>query len=138
MAKKDIKNEKSKNGFGKEVKSELKKVTWPTPKQLVNDTSAVLSIVIIVALIVFILDVCFENINKFGVEKLKNAVSSNTEGAEDEDSEDTSDVELIDGSTYTTDDSSDEITLDGTEETTETDTQVVEGEETTSEAEVTE
>ena len=29
MTKKDIKNDSKKNNFGKELKSELKKVTWP-------------------------------------------------------------------------------------------------------------
>ncbi len=77
MAKKDVNNEK-KNNFSKELKSEMRKVTWPTFKELVNSTSAVISIVIIVAVIVFILDVCFENLNKFGVEKLKAFVSDET------------------------------------------------------------
>ena len=78
MAKKDVNNEKKKNNFSRELKSEMKKVTWPTFKELVNSTSAVISIVIIVAVIVFILDVCFENLNKFGVEKLKAFVSDET------------------------------------------------------------
>lgn len=77
MAKKDVNNEK-KNNFSKELKSEMRKVTWPTFKELVNSTSAVISIVIIVSVIVFILDVCFENLNKFGVEKLKAFVSDET------------------------------------------------------------
>lgn len=77
MAKKDVNSEK-KNNFSKELKSEMKKVTWPTFKELVNSTSAVISIVIIVAVIVFILDVCFENLNEFGVEKLKAFVSDET------------------------------------------------------------
>ena len=45
MAKKDMNKEKNKNNFFKELKSELKKVTWPTLKKLVNNTSAVISIV---------------------------------------------------------------------------------------------
>ena len=67
MAKKENK-EKKKNNFVKELKSELKKVSWPTFKKLVNNTSVVIFIVLIVAAIVFVLDVCFENLNKFGVE----------------------------------------------------------------------
>jgi len=103
MAKNDMK--KDNKNFGKELKSELKKVTWPTFKELVNNTSAVISIVVIVAAIVFILDVCFENLNKFGVEKLKKLVSSDTETTEqvDENSELLEDeTELIDSSETTT------------------------------------
>lgn len=83
MAKKDVNNEK-KNNFGKDLKSEMKKVTWPSLKELVSSTSAVISIVLIVAAIVFVLDVCFENLNKFGVDKLKALVSSDTEQIENE------------------------------------------------------
>ena len=97
MAKKENSNEKSRNNFFRELKSELKKVTWPTFKKLVNNTSAVISIVLIVSIIVFILDVCFENLNKFGVGKIKTLVSTETENVED--NEETTDldegVELI-------------------------------------------
>ena len=47
MAKKDVMKDK-KNNFGKELKSELKKVTWPSFKQLVNNTYAVVAIVLII------------------------------------------------------------------------------------------
>lgn len=82
MAKKDVNKEKNKNNFFKELKSELKKVTWPTLKKLVNNTSAVISIVLIVCVIVFVLDVCFENLNSLGIERLKKLVSSDTENVE--------------------------------------------------------
>lgn len=78
MAKKELNKEKNKN-FGKELKSELKKVSWPTFKQLVNNTTAVITIVLIVSAIVFVLDVCFESLNDFGIGKLKALVSSNAE-----------------------------------------------------------
>lgn len=68
------KEEKNKaNGF-KNLKQELKKVVWPTPKQLVNNTVAVITIVLITAVIVFALDFTFEKVNEFGVEKLKSSV----------------------------------------------------------------
>ena len=73
-AKKGDKNSKSKKSFLKDFKAELKKVTWPTPKQLVNNTTAVIVIVLITALTVFVLDFVFENLNKYGVEKLKTVV----------------------------------------------------------------
>ena len=48
MAKKESKNEnKVKKHFFKDFKAELKKVIWPTPKQLVNNTIAVVTIVLI-------------------------------------------------------------------------------------------
>lgn len=97
MAKKDKSNEKNKNNFFKELKSELKKVTWPTFKKLVNNTSAVVSIVLIVSVIVFVLDVCFENLNKFGVGKIKTLVSAETENVEDDEENTDADegVELV-------------------------------------------
>lgn len=83
MAKKDVNKEKNKNNFFKELKSELKKVTWPTFKKLVNNTSAVIAIVLIVCAIVFVLDVCFENLNGLGIERLKKMVSSDTENVDE-------------------------------------------------------
>lgn len=85
MAKKDNNKEKKSKNFGKELKSELKKVSWPTFKQLVNNTSAVISIVLIISAIVFVLDVCFESLNDFGIGKLKGMVSSNREEIENVD-----------------------------------------------------
>ena len=83
MAKKEANNqkEKSKNkrSFFKDFKAELKKVNWPTPKQLVNNTTAVVTIVIITAVIVFVLDLAFETLNKHGVEKIKQVITTNSE-----------------------------------------------------------
>lgn len=69
-------NNKNNRHFFKDFKAELKKVIWPTPKQVVNSTTAVITIVLITALIVFALDVTFETINKHGVNKLKSMVST--------------------------------------------------------------
>ena len=86
-AKKENKKEKKDSKkFFKEFKAELKRVSWPTRKQLVNNTIAVLSIVIVIAVIVFVLDLVFENANKFGVEKLKAIVTSSS--SEENDSDD--------------------------------------------------
>ena len=41
---------KNKKSFFKSFKTKLKKVVWPTPKQLVNNTAAVIAIVLITAL----------------------------------------------------------------------------------------
>ena len=84
MANKDAKvnnkkvkeNSKNKKSFFKGFKAELKKVIWPTPKQLINNTVAVITIVLITALIVFLLDLAFESMNKYGVDKLKEVISN--------------------------------------------------------------
>lgn len=76
--KKEIKNNKDKTSFMKSFKAELKKVIWPTPKQLFNNTVAVLTIVLITAIIVFVLDFAFESINKYGIDKVKQVVSNSS------------------------------------------------------------
>ena len=65
---KDVKNKKH---FFKDFKAELKKVIWPTPKQLANKTTAVIVIVLITAAIVFVLDVFFDLLNEKGINRLK-------------------------------------------------------------------
>ena len=81
MAKEPVKKSEKKESknFFKEFRAELKRVSWPTPKQLVNNTAVVIGIVILVAVIVFVLDVIFENLNNFGVERLKALVTSSSE-----------------------------------------------------------
>lgn len=74
---KEIKNKKEKKHFFKDFKAELKKVIWPTPKQLVNNTVAVITIVLITAVIVFVLDVVFEKMNTYGINQLKQMVDRN-------------------------------------------------------------
>ena len=98
MAKKDIKNNKDKTSFVKSFKAELKKVVWPTPKQLFNNTVAVLAIVLITAIIVFVLDITFESINKYGVNKVKEGISNSsvqnsTENTEANSTDNTTSVE---------------------------------------------
>ena len=78
MAKKESKNEnKIKKHFFKDFKAELKKVIWPTPKQLVNNTVAVVTIVLITAVIVFGLDFVFKAMNDYGIDKLKTHLQNN-------------------------------------------------------------
>ena len=84
MAKKekDV-NKKQKGHFFKDMKAELKKVIWPTPKQTANNTLAVIGFTLAIAIVVFVLDICFDAINKNGVvalqEKIKSSYSvSNT------------------------------------------------------------
>ena len=76
MAKKESKNEnKVKKHFFKDFKAELKKVIWPAPKQLVNNTGVVISIVLITAALVFALDAVFDLGNKYGITKLQSIVN---------------------------------------------------------------
>ena len=91
MPKKEVKNNKkdkkenskNKKSFFKDFKAELKRVVWPTPKQLVNNTVAVITIVLITAAIVFVLDLAFESLNKYGVDKVKEAITQIDEQSTD-------------------------------------------------------
>ncbi len=97
MAKKEAKvnnkeNNKNKKSFFKGFKAELKKVIWPTPKQLFNNTVAVIAIVLITTLMVFLLDLIFESANKYGVDKLKEIIA--TQENENTEAENTSNNEV--------------------------------------------
>ena len=95
MAKKDNKNEnKVKKHFFKDFKAELKKVIWPTPKQLANNTVAVVTIVLITAAIVFVLDVVFDMGNKYGISNLQSIV--NEKFNQEENTENTDNVDNAD------------------------------------------
>ena len=45
--------------FFKSTKSEFKKVTWPTKKQLLNNTMIVIAALVIIGLVIFGLDTLF-------------------------------------------------------------------------------
>ena len=65
MMNKAEKKEKKQNGivkYFKGIKSELKKIVWPTWKQVVKNTLVVLIVVIIVGLIIAGLDLLFSNV----------------------------------------------------------------------------
>ena len=70
---------KNKKHFMKDFKAELKRVIWPTPKQLLNNTVAVISVVLLTAIIVLILDFAFESLNTHGINKLKEMVENREE-----------------------------------------------------------
>ena len=72
-SKKEVKN---KRHFFKDFKAELKKVVWPTPKQLVNSTVAVIAIVLVTAVIVFVLDMSFEALNTYGINKMRTVLQN--------------------------------------------------------------
>lgn len=82
---KDVKkNSKDKRHFMKDFKAELKKVIWPSPKQLFNNTAAVIVIVLIVTLIVLVLDLGFETLNSKGINKLRTVIENTTEQVNNE------------------------------------------------------
>ncbi len=110
MAKSESKNEnKVKKHFFKDFKAELKKVIWPTPKQLVNNTIAVISIVLITGAIVFVLDSVFKVINEYGISNLQNIVDerynkeesseNNGENSTEGNEEQTSEENMVDDGT---------------------------------------
>ena len=67
-----VKNENK--HFMKDVRAELKKVVWPTSKQMVSNVTAVIVIVLVTVAIVFCLDFVFGAMNKYGVDRLKEQV----------------------------------------------------------------
>lgn len=122
MAKNESKNEnKVKKHFFKDFKAELKKVIWPTPKQLVNNTVAVVTIVLITAVIVFALDAVFDLGNKYGITKLQSIVDEkfNSEEESEQENTDSEGTETTDGETSTDENTT---TEDGNTTTTEGDT----------------
>ena len=52
--------------FFKELKSELKKVVWPSKGQVIKNTLIVIAAVIIIGIIIWVLDLAFG----FGISKL--------------------------------------------------------------------
>ena len=62
---KNVKKEKKPNLFSrlgrffKDVVGELKKVTWPTPKELINYTLTVFAFIVLFAVIIGVLDLAF-------------------------------------------------------------------------------
>lgn len=46
-------------GGAKSTKSEIKKISWPTRKQLFNNTAIVIACIIVVGVVIFILDTIF-------------------------------------------------------------------------------
>ena len=111
------KDNKNKKSFFKGLKAELKKVIWPTPKQLVNNTVAVITIVLITAIIVFVLDLAFESLNKYGIDKIKESIQT-IESTNSEDSSNTTENtvnETTDGeNTSTTENATDTNTAEET------------------------
>ena len=86
MAKKEKEAKKQKGSYFKDMKAELKKVIWPTPKQLFNNTMAVITFTLIIAAIVFVLDLAFDSLMKYGVAPLQDKIQSTYGETTNEDS----------------------------------------------------
>lgn len=67
---------KEKKGFFKGMRTELKNVVWPTPKELGSKTLAVIAVVFIVMGLVFVFDLAFRKADEYGISKLKFMVQS--------------------------------------------------------------
>lgn len=76
--------EKVKKHFFKDMKKELKKVIWPTKKQTVKNTLAVIFIVLLVAVTVILLDELFITANNFVVDKVTGGQISETKNLSSE------------------------------------------------------
>ena len=117
MAKNENKvDNKVKKHFFKDFKAELKRVIWPTPKQLINNTTAVVTIVIITAIIVFALDAVFDLGNKYGISKLQSIVNEKYNNTESTKSTDNNSTENNTESTENTS-STEENTSENSDET---------------------
>lgn len=77
--KKVVKFDSNQKKWFKDFKSELKKIIWPSQKQLWENTAVVISMVVIVSVIIFLLDLGFKALNELevkGAEDLKNKIST--------------------------------------------------------------
>jgi preprotein translocase subunit SecE len=118
--KKDAKSKKSdkkikvakptepKKHWFKDFKAEIKKIVWPTGKKLFDNTVVVITMVIVVALIIFVLDLGFKALSGLEVNELNrlksevaaessNTTSEVTDATITEDSTSAEGVSLING-----------------------------------------
>lgn len=96
-------DKKDKKGFGagavkyfKDVKGEMKKVVWPTFKQVKNNTIIVLIAIILVGILIWVLDFAFAKTLGTVVEKYGNQTEATNTVNFDADSADTSLPEGVD------------------------------------------
>ena len=60
MAETTVKKQNRVLKFFREVKSELKKVVWPSKKQVVNNTLIVVAVVLVIGIIIWAFDALFQ------------------------------------------------------------------------------
>ena len=56
--------------YFRELRSELKKVVWPTPKQVIKNTLSVLACVLVVGVFIWL----FDFVARFGIDNLISAI----------------------------------------------------------------
>ena len=56
--------------WGRELKSELKKVVWPTKKQVINNSGVVLMVVAVLTITLWLMDLIFESVILNGLLRL--------------------------------------------------------------------
>ena len=121
--KKTIKSDSNQKKWFKDFKAELKKIIWPSKKQLWENTAVVISMVVIVSVIIFLLDLGFKALNELevkGAESLKNKISTSQNST----NETSNEVTSIDANSTETNESSEATNIEeanSTEETNATD-----------------
>lgn len=60
----------NKKGFLKGMRSELKKVIWPSGKQTVKSTFVTIAFVLIISVVLIVLNLCFSELNKLWIKSL--------------------------------------------------------------------
>ena len=83
---KKVKEKKQNSHYFKDMKAELKKVIWPSSKQTINNTLAVIVFTLIAAVIVFVLDICFDSLNKYAVTPIQDKIQSSYHASHSEES----------------------------------------------------
>ena len=94
-----------KKGFLKGMRSELKKVIWPTGKQTVKSTFITITFVLMISIALIVLNLIFGELNKLWINSLSNdsntiinsVVSGDASGEVTEDEHDHEHVEDISG-----------------------------------------
>ena len=64
------KEAKEKNRFGKEFKAEIKKIVWPSRKELFANSVVVIGSVLIVSVIIFLLDLGFNELTNLEIKAI--------------------------------------------------------------------
>ena len=93
------KEAEEKNRFGKEFKAEIKKIVWPSRKELFANSVVVIGSVLIVSVIIFLLDLGFNELTNLEIK----AISGNKENTTVENVVDTTDANSVEVTGNTTD-----------------------------------
>ena len=85
------KEAKEKSRFGKEFKAEIKKIIWPSKKELFTNSVVVIGSVLIVSVIIFLLDLGFNELTNLEIK----AISGNKENTSVENVVETTDANSV-------------------------------------------